>query len=267
MIDERIISKAIVDRFFEKFRNTLNIDVAVVGAGPSGMVCAMTLANKGYKVSIFERKLSPGGGIWGGGMMFNEVVLPNDLKDFIEHLGINITDYDENYFTIDSVEFASSLIYNTVHSGVKLFNLMSVEDVLVYDGRISGLVLQWSTVEMANLHVDPLVVKSYAVLDGTGHPAEVANLIVKKMDMKLRTPSGRIEGERSMWAEKGEEMTVENTREIVNGCFVSGMAANAVYGGYRMGPIFGGMIKSGLKAAELIEEYIKRFKENEEKNN
>jgi len=35
------------------------------------------------------------------------------------------------------------------------------------------------------------------------------------------------------------------------------MAANAVYGAYRMGPVFGGMIRSGKKAADLMEEVIK----------
>ncbi len=258
MIDERVVSKAILERFFEKFNNTLNVDVAIVGAGPSGMIASILLAQKGYKVSIFERKLAPGGGIWGGGMMFNEAVIQNGLKEFLEGLGIKTRKYDNDYFTVDTVEFASALIYNAVHSGVKLFNGMSVEDIVIVDGKISGLVLQWSTVEMANLHVDPITIRSKVVLDGTGHPAEIASLIVKKTDMKLRTTTGKIEGEKSMWAEKGEEMTVKNTGEICEGCFVSGMAANAVYGGYRMGPIFGGMIMSGQKAAELIDKYIKK---------
>jgi thiamine thiazole synthase len=43
--------------------------------------------------------------------------------------------------------------------------------------------------------------------------------------------------------------TVENTKEVFPGLFVSGMAANQVYGGYRMGPVFGGMLLSGRKAA------------------
>jgi len=55
-----------------------------------------------------------------------------------------------------------------------------------------------------------------------------------------------------MEAGKGELQTVENTREVYPGLFVSGMAANAVYGGYRMGPVFGGMLLSGLKVAEEI---------------
>ena len=52
-----------------------------------------------------------------------------------------------------------------------------------------------------------------------------------------------------MEAESGEQQVVENTKEAYPGLFVSGMAANQVFGGYRMGPIFGGMLLSGQKAA------------------
>ena len=55
-----------------------------------------------------------------------------------------------------------------------------------------------------------------------------------------------------MNVELGEQTTVENTKEIYPGLFVSGMAANGVSGSFRMGPIFGGMLMSGKKAAELI---------------
>mgnify|MGYP006308867827 CR=1 FL=1 len=37
---------------------------------------------------------------------------------------------------------------------------------------------------------------------------------------------------------------------------VAGMAANAAFGGYRMGPIFGGMFRSGKKAADEILEWM-----------
>jgi thiamine thiazole synthase len=73
------------------------------------------------------------------------------------------------------------------------------------------------------------------------------------MGVKLDTPTGGIMGERSMDAGLGEAHTVENTREVFPGLFVSGMAANESYGGYRMGPVFGGMLLSGRKAArEMI---------------
>ncbi|MEW6573727.1 MAG: hypothetical protein AB1374_08865 [Bacillota bacterium] len=50
---------------------------------------------------------------------------------------------------------------------------------------------------------------------------------------------------------------LEHTVEVYPGLYVAGMAANAVAGGYRMGPIFGGMVLSGKKAANLIIENLR----------
>jgi len=36
------------------------------------------------------------------------------------------------------------------------------------------------------------------------------------------------------------------------------MSANATFGAYRMGPIFGGMLLSGEKAAHLISERLRQ---------
>ncbi|MDY6953210.1 MAG: ribose 1,5-bisphosphate isomerase, partial [Thermodesulfobacteriota bacterium] len=63
---------------------------------------------------------------------------------------------------------------------------------------------------------------------------------------------GQVIGEKSLWAEVAEQSTLENTREAFPGVYVAGMAANATFGSFRMGPIFGGMLLSGKKAAELI---------------
>jgi thiamine thiazole synthase len=49
---------------------------------------------------------------------------------------------------------------------------------------------------------------------------------------------------------------LENTKEAFPGVFVAGMAANATFGSFRMGPIFGGMLLSGEKVAELIDERL-----------
>jgi len=62
----------------------------------------------------------------------------------------------------------------------------------------------------------------------------------------------QVKGERSMWADRAEQGVVSHTREVFPGLIVAGMAANAVAGEYRMGPIFGGMLLSGERAAELI---------------
>jgi len=90
------------------------------------------------------------------------------------------------------------------------------------------------------------------VIEATGHPAEIAKVLVNKAQVRLDTPSGGLEGERPMDADLGEKAIVENTREIYPGVYVAGMVCNAVYGAPRMGPIFGGMLLSGQKVAELV---------------
>jgi thiamine thiazole synthase len=134
---------------------------------------------------------------------------------------------------------------------------VSVEDVLMRPERIMGLVLNWSAVEMAGLHVDPLAVRCRVVVDATGHDTEVVKVVERKVPGSLLTPSGKREGERSMWAEEAERLTLENTREVYPGLYVAGMAANATFGGPRMGPVFGGMLLSGRKVARLILEQLK----------
>jgi thiamine thiazole synthase len=59
-----------------------------------------------------------------------------------------------------------------------------------------------------------------------------------------------------MWADVAENTTLENTKEAFPGVFAAGMAANATFGSFRMGPIFGGMLLSGEKVAQLIDERL-----------
>ena len=191
-------------------------------------------------------------------MLFNEVVVQEEAKQIVDEYGIRTKVIDDapGYYAIDSVELASGLIYGAVHAGAKIFNAMSVEDVAFTGERVSGLVINWTPVERLGMHVDPLVVLTKAVLDGTGHPCEVLTLVQRKARVKLDTPTGEILGERPMQAATGEITTVENTHEYYPGIWACGMSANNVMGGYRMGPIFGGMLLSGKKAARLIEESI-----------
>ena len=72
---ETQVSKGIISTYFDKLQRNLDLDVAIVGGGPSGIVAAYYLAKAGLKVAQFDRKLSPGGGMWGGAMMFMLVQL------------------------------------------------------------------------------------------------------------------------------------------------------------------------------------------------
>ncbi|MBN1943125.1 MAG: thiazole biosynthesis protein [Phycisphaerae bacterium] len=252
-LDEIAISRAIIESYSRKLVNALDVDVAIVGGGPSGLVCGYYLAKAGKRVVLFERKLSIGGGMWGGGIMFNEIVVQAQARNILDEFDIRTTEYEKGYYLADSVESVSTICSKAVKAGLKIFNLLSVEDVMVRDQTVRGLVLNWSAVEIAGLHVDPITMRSKFVVDATGHPAEVAKIIAKKSGIQLATKSGGLMGEQSMWAEVGEETIVENSREVCPGFYVCGMCANAVFGGPRMGPIFGGMLLSGEKVAnELI---------------
>lgn len=249
-LDDLKISEAIIETYKNKLINALDVDVAIVGAGPAGMACAYYLAKAGKKVVIFERKLSVGGGMWGGGIMFNEIVIQDKAKKIMDTFAIKTKVYSKGYYTADSIESVSCICAKTTQAGCKIFNLLSAEDVMIRKGRITGLVLNWTAVEMANLHVDPISMRAKFVVDATGHAAEVVRIAERKSGLKLRTKTGKIMGEQSMWAEEAEAMIIRNSKEVINGLYVCGMCANAVFGGPRMGPIFGGMLLSGKKVAE-----------------
>jgi thiamine thiazole synthase len=56
-----------------------------------------------------------------------------------------------------------------------------------------------------------------------------------------------------MNAEEGESFVVEKVAEVYPGLWIAGMSVATVLGGPRMGPIFGGMLLSGRRAADLID--------------
>ena len=252
VLDEIKISRAIIKAYNDKLINALDVDVAIVGAGPSGMVCGYYLAKAGKRVVLFERKLSVGGGMWGGGIMFNEIVVQEEGKKILDEFGVKNRKYEDGYYLADSIDSVSTICSQSVHAGLKIFNLLSVEDVMIRSKRVCGLVLNWTAVEMANLHVDPITMRAKFVVDATGHPAEVARVVERKSGIKLNTKTGKIMGEQSMWAEVGENIIVKNSKEICPGLYACGMCANAVFGGPRMGPIFGGMLLAGKKVAREL---------------
>jgi thiamine thiazole synthase len=253
---EQLVSAGIIDSYFNKLKESLNVDVAIVGGGPSGLVAAYYLAKMGKKVSLYERKLAPGGGMWGGAMMFNEIIVQRDALPILDELKVSYKPYQNEYFTMDSVHATAALIYQATLAGATLFNCISIEDVVFKDDKVSGLVINWAPVHREHLHVDPLIILAQAVIDSTGHDCEVARTLERKNNIRLFTETGSVMGERSLSVDEAERATIENTKEIYPGLYVCGMASNGVSGSYRMGPIFGSMILSGQKVAQLISDAL-----------
>ena len=251
-----MVTRIIFERFSKEFGSNIDVDVAIAGGGPAGLTASKFLANAGKKVVLFERKLSIGGGMWGGGMTFPFIVVQERSKYILDNANIRMKHEANEYYSADSIEATTKLCSTAIDAGVHIFNTISVEDVLLRNKRVNGFVINWSAVEIAGLHVDPLSIRAKYCIDATGHAAEICH-IVKKKGERLNTPSGDLEKERSMCADIGERTVVENTKEVYPGLFVAGMCANAVYGAPRMGPIFGGMLLSGEKAAKLILKNLK----------
>ncbi len=258
-LSEIEVTRGIVEGFTRDFLDSLELDVAVAGGGPSGMTCAYFLAREGLKVAVFERNLHIGGGMWGGGMLFPRIVIQEEAMEIVSGFGVSLEPFHEGYYVGDSVETVTKCTAAAIDAGVRVWVGVSIEDVLIREeDRVTGVVLNWRAVELASLHVDPLALEAKVVIDATGHDANVVRTVKRKIPgCRLFTDSGDLVGEKPMWADVGESEIVHNTRQVYPGLLVTGMAANAVYGSPRMGAIFGGMFLSGRKSAELALELVR----------
>lgn len=252
-LDEEKITRAIVEEHMETFLEYTNVEVGLAGAGPANLVAATKLGEEGVKTAVFEKQLNVGGGMWGGGMMYPKIAVQEEATRILDEFEIDYHEHKEGYYVANSIESVGKLASEAVKAGAEIFNLTRVEDVMIRkDDKIAGLVLNWQAVKKAGLHVDPLTIKADMIIDGTGHDAEVCKIVQEKIpEAKLQ-----VKGEKPMWAEVGEKALMETTKEVYPGLIVSGMAANAVSGGPRMGPIFGGMLLSGERAAEIALEKL-----------
>ncbi len=249
--NENEISRSIIASYGKRLVDAVESDVLVAGGGPAGLVAASELARSGFKVSLVEKRLAPGGGIWGGGMGMNRVVVQPEALGVLDTFGIRYEKAEGDLYQADAVELASGLIFKALQDGVMIFNLLTVEDICIRNEQVTGCVVNRTTIAGV-LPVDPIMFSARCVLDGTGHDMNLVEYVRKRKE--LDQP---VVGEGAMDAFAGEQFVVDNVCEIYPGLWVAGMSVCAALGGPRMGPVFGGMLLSGKRASGLIAEKLR----------
>ena len=71
------VSREMSNRYMNDLISFADSDVAIIGAGPSGLACAYELGKKcpDAKIAIYEASVAPGGGSWIGGQLFSGMVV------------------------------------------------------------------------------------------------------------------------------------------------------------------------------------------------
>ena len=254
---ERDITRHIAREYYKEFDQLIESDVIIVGAGPSGLICAHDLAAMGFRTLLVEQSLALGGGFWSGGYLMNKATICEPANEILEEVGVpckKIKDCDGMYM-VDPPHATGALIAAAYRSGAKIMNLTRVVDLILRQDGLEGVVVNSTTAEMAGhdvIHVDPIALESKLVVDATGHDAVIVGLLHK------RQLYDNIPGNGAMWVSRSEEEVMERTGEVFPNCFVIGLAVAAVYGTPRMGPAFGSMLLSGRYGAELIKKKLKQ---------
>ncbi len=253
-LSEIHVTKTIVNEFLNDFiENILDSDVIVIGSGPCGVTAAKYAAELGHKTVMIERNIYGGGGMWQGGYLMPKNTVRAPAHKILEECGVRMKEVEEGLYVCDSFEMVSKMLASACDAGAKLLNSTNVEDLILKEDHVEGVVIQWYPVQQMPKFItcmDPIAIRSKVVIDATGHDSAM----VKRLSEQRPVPQPK--GCGSLWVDEAERLTVELTDEIYPGLIVAGMAATSTYGAPRMGPTFGGMLLAGKKAAEIAHEKI-----------
>ncbi|KAG2730948.1 hypothetical protein G9P44_006097 [Scheffersomyces stipitis] len=296
-IRESTVSRAMTKRYFADLDKYTESDVVIVGAGSAGLSAAYVLAKNrpNLKIAIIEASVSPGGGCWLGGQLFSAMVLRKPAHLFLDELEIQYDDEGDYVVVKHAALFMSTLLSKVLQfPNVKLFNATAVEDLITRrdentgELRIAGVVTNWTLVALnhdTQSCMDPNTINCNIVLSTTGHDGPFGAFSAKRLEELGKAPKDitqgfrpqeraqpvaasadgfRLGGMRGLDMNKAEDAIVKGTREVVPGLVIAGMELAEVDGSNRMGPTFGAMALSGVKAAEsVLNAFDLRKKQNE----
>jgi len=274
-IRESTVSRAMTRRYFADLDAHAESDIVIVGAGSCGLSAAYTLGTlrPDLRITMVEAGVSPGGGAWLGGQLFSAMVMRKPADVFLREIGVPFDDEGDYVVVKHAALFTSTVLAKVLAmDNVKLFNATTVEDLITRPDdegkagvRIAGVVTNWTLVSMHHDDqscMDPNTINAPVVISTTGHDGPFGAFSVKRLVSMKQLE--QLEGMRGLDMQRAEDAIVKNTREIVPGLIVGGMELSEIDGANRMGPTFGAMALSGVKAAEeAIRVFDLRKKQND----
>ncbi|PBO84332.1 MAG: ribose 1,5-bisphosphate isomerase [Thaumarchaeota archaeon] len=249
------ITRAIANEFHDVLIDRAESDVIIIGAGPAGLTASRELSNLGYKVLVIEQNNYLGGGYWLGGYMMNPVTVREPAQKIWDELGVPYKKVQEGLYLTPGPHAVSKLIAAACDAGVKFLQLTKFDDLVLKDGRVTGIVVNWMPVSALPRNitcVDPIAFECKVLIDASGHDSVAVKRLVDRGLTEWK-------GMQPMYVNEGEEHVVHKTGEVYPGLIAAGMSVTETYGLARMGPTFGSMLFSGKKAAEITVEKIKEL--------
>ncbi|GJJ08715.1 hypothetical protein Clacol_002934 [Clathrus columnatus] len=278
-IHEAQVSRAMIKRYYTSMYDRAISDIVIIGAGSAGLTCAYELAKNtppSTKITIIEAGVAPGGGAWLGGQLMSAMIIRKPADGFLTTLGVPFTD-EGNYVVVKHAALFTSTLLSKVLSfpNVTLFNATAVEDLIVvpdplakgeteHSGqRVAGVVTNFTLVSLnhgTQSCMDPNTITAPVIISATGHDGPMGAFCAKRLasaatgwdkpgSTKEHPDSGRRHEMAALDMNRAEANVVNKTREVYPGLIFAGMEVAEYEGLNRMGPTFGGMIASGMKAA------------------
>ena len=146
-------------------------------------------------------------------MGMNVVVVQDAALSVLDECKIRHQPVASSLHVVDAAELARGLTTQALRAGAVLLNLTSLEDLSVHAGRVSGVVVNRTTL-LGALPIDPITLRCKAVIDATGHDAVAVEKLSRRGMLKNLAALER-HREGPMDALHGEAFVVDQVAEVV----------------------------------------------------